>query len=577
MKRIHFSTPHPLPIRAPRHGAPDGEQRRRRPRARGRGAALLAVLSLVGALAAPAAADVRPDDAGSEPTARLEWGPCPADVAEEAAPYVLTCATVPVPLDYSDPDGEQIELQLSRMASDNPAKRRGVLLLNPGGPGGSGLTQSSLLASRGLPDSVLDAYDLIGMDTRGVGHSTRIDCGFTIGGEYFGNVPPYAVDDAAVVQRAKVVEAAAEQCADNDENGLLRHVSTANMARDLDSIRAALGEEKASYLGYSYGSALGAAYASMFPETVDRVVLDSNVGDTHLDQEGLRRFAQGFEQTFPDFARWAAKRHTAYGLGWTPAQVRAGYFETAERLDRNPVQGVDGGLFRQVVFGGLYSELTYGRTAQIWQSLLDGDAAAARSLLDANLLDGVLSDGAAPDGAAPDGAAPDGAAPDGAAPDVAAPATADQDGATADEVSPLSNALSVFIASTCNDSEWPEDVNAYRQAVAEDREKFPMFGAASANILPCAYWSEPIEPSVRITDEGPSNVLIMQNRRDPVTPLAGGELLHEKFGDRSRLVTVDGSGHGVYALGGNACALNVGTTYLVDGELPRRDVSCRAG
>lgn len=512
MRRIHVSSPHPAR------------------RAHGRGVALLAVLSLGGALAVPAAADVRPAAAQptAKPTAQVEWGECPADVATEAVPYVLTCATIPVPLDYADPDGEQIELQISRLASENPAARRGVLLLNPGGPGGSGLTQSTLLASRGLPDSVLGAYDLIGMDTRGVGHSTRIDCGFAIGGDYFSNIPPYAPDDAAVVKHAKVVKAAAEQCAANDDNGLLRHVSTANMARDLDSIRAALGEEKASFLGYSYGSALGAAYASMFPGTADRVVLDSNVGDTHLNQERLRTFALGMEQTFPDFARWAAKRHAAYGLGRTPAQVRADYLETAERLDRDPVLGVDGALFRQVVFGGLYSELTYGRTAQIWQSLRDGDAAAARSLLDA-------------------------------------------------EVSPLSNALSVFIASTCNDSEWPEDVRSYRRAVAEDREKFLLFGAASANILPCAYWSEPVEPPVQIADEGTRNVLLVQNRRDPVTPLAGGQRLHEKFGDRSRLVTVDGSGHGVYALGDNACALNVVTTYLVDGEMPRRDVTCPAG
>jgi len=503
------------------HHPTDTEPHVRPRRARGRGVALLAVLGLAGALAVPAAADVRPD------ASQVEWGTCPADVAAEAAPYVLDCATVPVPLDYADPDGEQIELQLSRLASDDPAKRRGALLLNPGGPGGSGLTQSTLLMSRGLPDGVLDAYDLIGMDTRGVGHSTRIDCGFTVGGDYFGNVPPWAVDDAAVVERAEVVRAAAEQCADSDENGLLRHVSTANMARDLDSIREALGEEKASYLGYSYGSALGAAYVSMFPDTADRVVLDSNVGDTHLDQAGLRRFAQGFEQTFPDFARWAAKRHAAYGLGTTPAQVRANYLETAERLDREPLLGVDGALFRQVVFGGLYSPLSYGRTAQTWQSLAEGDAGSARTQLD--------------------------------------------------EASPLSNALSVFIASTCNDSEWPEDVRSYRKAVAEDRTRFPLFGAASANIVPCAYWSEPVEPPVRIAAEGPRNVLILQNRHDPVTPLAGGQRLREKFGDRARLVTVDGSGHGVYTLGDNACALNIGTTYLVTGEMPRRDVSCAAG
>ncbi|MEV0951168.1 alpha/beta hydrolase [Promicromonospora sp. NPDC050249] len=545
MRRTHVSSPHPDPTGVPYRGTSDDAQQRVRPlRTRGGGVALLAV-ALAGALMVPAAAAVRPDgaDPDSAPAAQVEWGECPADVATEAAPYVLTCAKVPVPLDYAEPDGEQIQLQISRLASDNPAERRGVLLLNPGGPGGSGLTQSTLLMSRGVPDSVLDAYDLIGMDTRGVGHSTRIDCGFTAGGGYFSNVPPYAVDDAAVAEHAEVVKAAAEQCAANDENGLLRHVSTANMARDLDSIRAALGEEKASYLGYSYGSALGAAYASMFPETADRVVLDSNVGDTHLDQEGLRRFAQGVEQTFPDFAKWAAKRDTAYGLGRTPAQVRATYFETAERLDRDPVQGIDGALFRQVVFGGLYSPLSYGRTAQTWQSLRDGDAAAVRGLLDSNLLDGVLSDGAA----------------------------------AGDVASPLSNALSVFIASTCNDSDWPEDLRSYRRAVAEDREKFPMFGAASANILPCAYWSEPVEPPVRISDEGPRNVLILQNRRDPVTPLAGGQRLREKFGDRSRLVTVDGSGHGVYALGDNACALNIGTTYLVEGKMPRRDVACPAG
>jgi pimeloyl-ACP methyl ester carboxylesterase len=103
-----------------------------------------------------------------------------------------------------------------------------------------------------------------------------------------------------------------------------------------------------------------------------------------------------------------------------------------------------------------------------------------------------------------------------------------------------------------------------------------MFGAASANILPCAYWTEPTEPPVQIADDGPHNVLILQNRRDPVTPLAGGVRLHEKFGDRARLVTVDGSGHGVYALGDNPCALNVATTYLVDGTMPARDVSCPA-
>ncbi|WP_433871092.1 alpha/beta hydrolase [Saccharopolyspora sp. CA-218241] len=130
---------------------------------------------------------------------------------------------------------------------------------------------------------------------------------------------------------------------------------------------------------------------------------------------------------------------------------------------------------------------------------------------------------------------------------------------------------------TCNDVEWPEDVGTYQRAVAEDREKHPLYGAAAANIMPCAYWQQgPSEPPVAVDDDGPTNVLVVQNQRDPVTPLRGGELIDEKFGDRSRLVSVDASGHGAYVLGDNPCALNVTTKYLVDGTMPEQDMTCEA-
>lgn len=463
--------------------------------------------------------------AEAAPRTEPAWGACPEDV--ETGGQALECTTVPVPLDYSAPDGTTIDLTVSRLASTNPATRRGVLLLNPGGPGGSGLSLPADLANRGIPDSVLDTYDLIGMDTRGVGHSTPVSCGFTAGQDYLGNIPPYAVDDAAVTRQAAIAEGVAKQCAANDENDVLRHLSTANNARDLDRIRAALGEEKASYLGYSYGSALGAAYASMFPDTADRVVLDSNLGDTFLDRDGLRRFALGTEQTFPDFARWVAARHASYGLGSTPAAVRKTYFALAEKLDEHPMNGADGRVFRLATFAALYGETKYGLTAQLWQSVHESGAAAVKR--------------------------------------PAEPAIGD-------------NAWTVFLSVTCNDVEWPEDVDTYRRAVAEDRERYPMYGAATANIMPCAYWShEPAEPPVAIEDDGPENVLLLQNMRDPATPLRGAELLDEKFGPRSRLVTVDASGHGVYVFGGNPCALNVATGYLVDGDLPAADMVCRAG
>jgi pimeloyl-ACP methyl ester carboxylesterase len=489
-----------------------------------RGVTVLAVLGLAGGLAGATGAPA----VATQPDAQIQWTACPEDVP--ADPPQLRCTTVSVPLDYRDPDGERIDIMISRLASANPQKRRGVLLLNPGGPGGTGLTQPSLLNSLGVPAGVLDSYDLIGVDTRGVGHSAPVSCGFTTDQAYRTNIPPYAVDDAAVLTRAETAKAVAEQCAANDSEGRLRHLTTANIARDMDRIRAALGEEKASFLGYSYGTALGAAYASMFPERADRIVLDSTIGDTHLDHAGLRRYAVGMEETFPDFAKWAAARHGTYGLGRTQAEVRRTYFTLIDQLDENPVDGLDGGHFPVATFASLYKKSQYAPLAQAWQSLLAGKSTAPREPREAS-----------------------------------AP-------------SPNDNAFTVFLAVTCNDYKWSRDIGTYRRAVAEDREKYPLFGAAAANVLPCAYWPyEQIEPPVAVDDEltGQANVLIVQHRRDPVTPLRGGQLLDEKFGERSRLVTVDGSGHGVYVLGDNACASNITTAFLVGGTMPKRDVTCR--
>lgn len=494
----------------------------------GRSLALLAVIGLGASLTAvPAVAE-------ETKTPQVKWGQCPDDVVAEAAPTVLKCTTVPVPLDYAHPEGEQIDLTVSRLAATDPDKRRGVLMLNPGGPGGSGLALSALLVAQGLPSSVTDRYDLIGMDTRGIGHSTPVSCGFTTDSAYYSNIPPYAVDDAAVTAQAKVAEQVAKQCADNDD-GRLRHLTTANTARDLDRIRAALGEDRTSYLGYSYGTALGAAYASMFPERSDRIVLDSNIGDTHLDRDGMRRYALGMEQTLPDFAKWAARRHDSYGLGHTPGQVRASYLTIAGRLDKAPVAGIDGNLFRPLTFGHLFKQTQYPALAQTWQTLLEGDEATVRNL---QLRQQEGTDGPA---------------------------------------SPTDNALTVFLAVTCNDVEWSKDVDTYRRGVAKDRERYPLYGAATANITPCAFWPfAPAEPPVEVDTEGPRNVLLLQNRRDASTPHVGGKMLREKFGDRARLVSVDDSGHGVYVLGKNSCALNTTTRYLVEGKMPTKDTFCPA-
>ncbi|WP_244176143.1 alpha/beta hydrolase [Gordonia lacunae] len=458
----------------------------------------------------------------------LQWSPCPDGVENPGAgPPRLQCAVVQVPLDYRDAEGDQIDLTISRLPSKNPEARRGSLMLNPGGPGGSGLNQPVFLTQQGIAPELLDTYDLIGMDTRGVGHSSPISCGFSSDVQYYGSIPPFAFDDAAFAEQVRTAEAVANRCSDNND-GRMRHVTTANIARDLDRIRAALGEQKGNYLGYSYGSALGAAYASMFPDATDRIVLDSNIGDTHLDQAGMRRYARGMEDTFPDFARWAADRDSHYGLGNTPEAVRDTYFAIADKLDRSPVDGIDGRTFRLGMFVSLYNPSSYDATAQNWIAMRDG-------------------------------------APNDAPLAISAAAVGSD------------NSWSVFLAVTCNDVEWPSDPEVYKQAVEDDRKKYPLYGAAPANIMPCAYWQiDRTEEPAAVDDEGPTNVLVAQHQRDPVTPHVNGERINEKFGERSRLLSVDGSGHGVYALGKNVCAQDVITDYLVDGTMPEEDVTCPA-
>lgn len=217
----------------------------------------------------------------------LQWGPCPTSPLTGPLPPPMECTTVSVPLDYTKPDGATIDIAVSRLASTSPTKRRGVLLTNPGGPGGPGLSMPLDLVNIGMPTTVLDRYDIIGFDPRGIGFSAPISCGFTLEQGYDTNIPSYAMNNADVAARAEVAKSVAKQCADHDTAGTLRHMSTANTARDMDMIRAALGEEKISYYGISYGTVLGSAYASLFPERTDRVVLDSKRG---RHGSGRRRF-----------------------------------------------------------------------------------------------------------------------------------------------------------------------------------------------------------------------------------------------------------------------------------------------
>ncbi|MCW1099818.1 alpha/beta hydrolase [Streptomyces sp. RS2] len=476
-------------------------------------------LALAAVALAAAALPTSSAAATTTPPSTLQWGPCP----EGADAPGLECSTLRVPLDYRDPDGRRIELAISRLASEKPAQRRGVLLTNPGGPGGSGLLYPAVLAASGLPQKVLDSYDIIGFDPRGVGRSTPVTCDLTQEQQWRGNFPPYAHTAADVRREAGPARKIAEQCNSSRTAWMLPHTTTANTARDMDRIRTALGEPKLSYLGASYGSYLGAVYTTLFPRRGDRIVLDSNLGPGGYDITAMRLFARGLEDRFPDFAAFAVA-HPEYGLGSTPKQVTAKFFELAERLDAKPRQGVDGAAFRGYTFESLYADGLMPRLAEFWQAVDTGGQLALPEL----------------------------------------PAD-------------LENLMSARFAVVCQDTRWPGTVREYQRNVAVDRVRYPMLGGSTAGINPCAFWPrERTEPPVRITDRGPSNVLMLQNERDPGTPLVGARELRRAFGGRATLVTADQGGHGVYPYGRNTCANDAATRFLTTGERPPRDLVCAA-
>jgi pimeloyl-ACP methyl ester carboxylesterase len=481
----------------------------------------------------------RPAQAG-EKTSSLTWGPCPASPTGLANPG-LECALLAVPLDHRAPEGATIDVAISRIKTATAEKRRGILIFNPGGPGGEGL-DLPLFLSYLLPAEVLAQYDLVGFDPRFIGHSTPLSCGLSdlAANDAFPTAMQPGGFDATVNFARDVANACASTAGDQ-----LPFATTANTARDIDLIRQALGEEKISYLGYSYGTYLGAVYASLFPERTDRIILDSSVGPSLVWRRQFRGFGLGGEIRFPDFAAFAAANDATYHLGSTPADVRKLYFKLRDQLEHDPIplgEGffLDGDLFMGITFGSLYGDSSLPNLAQLWQLLASGEVqtgpgqATARALVRPFLAGGA------------------------GFPDV-----------------PTDNNASAGLAVVCDDTGWSRSVEQYHRELALDTTIFPMFGGVGSNISPCAFWpNQPIERPIAISSKGPANILILENLRDPATPLPGALEMRAALGRRSRIVTVDQGGHGVYPVTPNACAHKIGTAFLAGGVFPDQDAFC---
>ncbi|MFJ1705157.1 alpha/beta hydrolase [Kitasatospora sp. NPDC088346] len=488
-----------------------------------RTAALLTAATAVLAVTAPAS-QAAPAAPRTEP---LVWGGCAGGGAPQQQ-----CATVSVPLDYRHPGGQRIDLAVSRIASANPELRRGSLVLIPGGPGGTGLNTPSAVLGK-LPQEVRDRYDLIGFDPRGVGRSTPVDCGLAHEDLAMVRLRPWPAADGSVDRNTATARRIAETCLHNG-GPVLRSISTANEARDLDRIRQALGERRISAWGVSYGTYAGAVYASMFPQHTDRILLDSNddPDPAKVGRGWLAAYGTGVEDRFPDFAAWAAAPGNPDRLAATAAEVRPLLLDLAARLDREPLPWpganpavLDGNVLRQTMVDALYDDERFPVLARL-------------------VLAGL-------------GSRP--------MPAVQGPPEA-----------VLQNTVAVSVGTLCNDVAWPRPAGGYARAVAEERAAHPLTAGMPVNVMPCALWPQPAEPPVVVTSHGPSNVLLVQNLRDPATPYAGALKLRQAFGGRARMVAVDSGGHDAYLANGNACGDALVTDFLVTGRRPAADTRCPA-
>ncbi|WP_053656890.1 alpha/beta hydrolase [Streptomyces sp. MMG1121] len=455
---------------------------------------------------------------------------------DKSTPAAFQCATIKVPLDYSRPDSKTITLAISRMKTSVPGKRHGAILFNPGGPGGEGLDMPVMMKDA-MPKKVLQQYDLIGFDPRGVGRSSPVTCGLTDTEQNF----EHAYRPETFSRDVKWARTVAEKCRARNADRL-PYITTRNTARDMDVIRAVLGEKKISYLGYSYGTYLGAVYTQMFPQRTDRFVLDSAVDPARVWRGMIQVWAEGTEPAFTRWTQWTAERDRTYRLGATPAKVKKTFWDLIARADRTPIddggQKLTGDDIRATLRPEFFSPKEAAEAVVRLKKAADGRAPARRS-----------------------------PAPD----EQRAPRRSAAFAAQA----PADNGTAAFWTVVCGDTAaWPRDPGQYRRDAIRDKAKYPIYGDIASNITPCAFWGKPAERVTAVDNK--VGVLTVQNQWDPQTPLVSGLGMHRAL-KGSRMVYVQGGeGHGVYSDDQRACANRTINAYLDSGKLPAKDVTCKA-
>jgi pimeloyl-ACP methyl ester carboxylesterase len=441
-----------------------------------------------------------------------------------------------VPFDYHRPAWRRFSLPVIMLAAADPKDRTESLVINPGGPGGSGV-QYALQARSVISAAVLDRFNIVSFDPRGVGGSepaVRCMSGPQLD-KYYATVdtPGNAAQLAAIVAQSELF---ARECQAN-AGALLPYVGTQNAARDLDVLRAALGEAKLTYLGKSYGTFLGAWYAQLFPHRVRALVLDgaldpgATAADINIVQgEGFEVALRSFTANCMSLAGCPLGRGRDVGAGIAKLQGLINRTASAPLSDSlGTGQPANSPMLMQGVVAALYSKSYWPTLRTALQEAFSGDGTTLVELAD-ELMERQ-----------PDGT--------------------------------YSNLADANMAINCIDRPWPRSLPSWRSTAATAAKDAPQFGASIVwGSLPCAYWPVPSNPLPKITAAGAPPILVVGTTRDPATPYRWAQALAREL--RSGvLLGWDGDGHTAYMMG-SSCVDNIVNHYLITGATPRSGTIC---